>query len=142
MSIWKGSYTLEILNSWSKDTMLETLGIEFTELGTDFLRLRMPVDHRTRQPYGVLHGGASCVLAETAGSTAGNLCLEAKKQFCYGLSIQTNHIKTIKEGYITATARPIHLGRTTQVWEIDIRDEKEQLISINRLTNIIMMREI
>ncbi len=142
MSIWKGSYTLEILNSWSKDTMLETLAIEFTELGTDFLRLRMPVDHRTRQPYGVLHGGASCVLAETAGSTAGNLCLEAKKQFCYGLSIQTNHIKTIKEGYITATARPIHLGRTTQVWEIDIRDEKEQLISINRLTNIIMMREI
>lgn len=121
--------------------MLETLSIEFTELGDDFLRARMPVDNRTRQPYGVLHGGASCVLAETAGSSAGNLCLDIGKQFCYGLNIQTNHIKTVRDGFLVATARPIHLGKSTQIWEIDIRNEKEELISINRLTNIVMERK-
>ncbi len=142
MTIWKGNYTIQVLNEWSENTMVEVLGIEFTEMGDNFLRARMPVDQRTKQPHGVLHGGASCVLAETVGSTAGNLCVEFTTHYCFGQSIQTNHIKTAKEGWVVGTARPIHLGKSSQVWEIDIRNEKNELVSVNRLTNMVMQRVV
>ena len=118
--------------------MVEHLGIEFTEIGEDFLIAKMPVDHRTRQPLGIMHGGASCVLAETVGSTAANCAVDQKQQYCVGLDINTNHIRSIREGYVFATAKPYHLGKSTQVWSIEIINEKSQLISINRLTMAVL----
>ena len=100
----------------------------------------MPVDHRTKQPMGIMHGGASCVLAETVGSTAANFCVKERTHYCVGLDINTNHIRSMREGYVYATAKPLHLGRSTQVWEIDIRNEAGQRVSINRLTMAVLTR--
>lgn len=140
MSIWKTPMSITAVTDIRKETMVNHLGIEFTEIGDDYLKGRMPVDHRTIQPYGIMHGGASCVLAETLGSVAGSHCVDFSKQLCVGLSINTNHLRMAKEGYVYGTARPIHLGRTTQVWEIDIENEQGQLISINRLTLAVVDR--
>jgi len=126
--------TLEALNKSSNGTIMEQLGIEFTEIGDNYLVARMPVDHRTHQPYGVLHGGASVVLAETLGSQAAASTLNLKKQYCVGLDINANHIRSKKDGYVTGTARPVHIGRTTQVWEIKITDEHDKLIAVSRIT--------
>ena len=134
MKIWARETSLELITARSKDTMLDFLGIEFTEIGDDYLVAKMPVDKRTRQPVGIMHGGASCVLAESVGSTAGNFCVDSAKFYCVGLDINTNHIRSIREGFVIGTAKPYHLGRTTQVWGIEIRDEQERLISVNRLT--------
>ncbi len=126
--------SVEILNQNGKNSMGEFLGIEFTEIGKDYLIARMPVDNRTKQPYGILHGGASVVLAETVGSVGANLCVDLTKFRCVGLDINANHLKSVKEGFIYAKGTPIHIGRTTQVWEIKITNENNDLVCISRLT--------
>ena len=141
MKIWQTEVTLEGLASRNKNTMFETVGIEFTEIGDDFLVARMPVDNRTRQPLGIMHGGASCVLAESVGSTAANCCVDPAKYYCVGLDINTNHIRSIREGFVIGIAKPFHLGRSTQVWSIEIFNEQKQLISVNRLTMAVLNKK-
>lgn len=138
MSIWKVQVTAKQLNDNKNDDMVKYLGIEFTEVGDDFIAGKMPVDHRTRQPFGILHGGAHVVLAETLGSVAANLVLEPNSGHAVGLDINSNHIKSVREGYVDGVARPIHIGGTTQVWEIKISDEKQQLLNISRLTMFVV----
>ena len=118
---------------------MEVLGIVFTELGEDFVRATMPVDARTHQPYGLLHGGASVLLAETLGSSAGNLCV-ADDAMCVGIEINANHLAGVRDGIVTGTARPLHLGRSTQVWEIRIEDARGRLACISRLTLAVVSR--
>jgi 1,4-dihydroxy-2-naphthoyl-CoA hydrolase len=135
MSIFlREGVTLDAINKRNEKTMAEWIGMEFTELGEDFLRARMPVDHRTTQPLGVVNGGAYCVLAETTGSMAANLCLDREKYVALGLDINANHVRSAAKGYVHGTAKPIHLGRTTQVWEIRITDDDDKLCCISRLT--------
>lgn len=114
--------------------MMETLGIRITEIGDDWLRGTMPVDHRTHQPYGLLHGGASVVLAETLGSTAAMLTLDPAQEVAVGLDINANHIRGVRSGTVTGTARMVHIGRTTQVWEIRLETETGELVCISRIT--------
>jgi len=121
------------LNELSRGTAMEPLGIVFTEVGPDFVRGTMPVDERTRQPYGLLHGGASVLLAETLGSSAGNLCVPDGK-LCVGIEINANHLRAVRDGTVTGTARPLHVGGRTQVWDIRIEDEGGELVCISRLT--------
>ena len=134
MSIWKQDPDLARINTWSANTMLETLGIRITAVGDDWLQGTMPVDHRTHQPYGLLHGGASVVLAETLGSTAAMLTLDPEKELAVGLDINANHIRGVRSGTVTGTARMLHLGRTTQVWEIRIESGEGALVCISRIT--------
>jgi len=141
MQIWQMEMSLQALNDRSKNTMAEFLNIEFVEIGDDFLVARMPVNERTIQPVGIMHGGASCVLAETVGSTAANCVVDINKQYCVGLDINTNHIRSIREGYVFGKAKSFHIGRTTQVWGIEIINEKKQLISVTRLTMAVLTRE-
>lgn len=129
------------LQPLGNDTIAEQIGIEFTELGPDFLKGRMPVDHRTHQPYGLLHGGASCVLAETLGSVASALVIDQSKFICVGLEINANHIRSVRSGFVTGTASPIHIGATTHVWDIRIVDEREKLVCISRLTVAILPKK-
>lgn len=138
--IWKVSVTIEQLNKLSVNTMAETLDIRFSEIGDNYLKATMPVDARTRQPYGLLHGGASAVLAETIGSVASSLCINTEKQICVGLEINCNHIKGKKEGVVTATCTPLHIGASTHVWDIKIHDEKDKLINVSRLTVAILKK--
>lgn len=140
MSIWRVDVSLDGLNKRSEQTMAEFLGIQFIEIGSDYMVARMPVNERTRQPIGIMHGGASCVLAETIGSTAANCSVDLTKQYCVGLDINTNHIRSIKEGYVIGTTKPYHIGRTTQVWGIEIKDEEGRLISVTRLTMAVLNR--
>ncbi len=130
--------TVEYLNNMRKGTMMEHLGIQFTAIGTDFVEAKMPVDHRTRQPQGLLHGGASVVLAETLGSVAAHCCIDTTKQYCVGLEINANHIKSAKDGYVYAKTTPVHIGKQTQVWEIKIHNEKEQMVCISRITMAVL----
>jgi 1,4-dihydroxy-2-naphthoyl-CoA hydrolase len=137
--IWHSlNISLDQLNEWADNTMSTYLGMEFTEIGPDYLRMMMPVDHRTVQPYGLLHGGASAALAETVGSMASGLVIDSQKQICVGLEINANHIKGVREGYIHAIARPLHLGSTTHVWDIRITDDQHKLVCISRLTVAIL----
>ena len=131
--MFRPDITVDALNQWSEGTLMQPLGIRFTELGDGFLRGTMPVDARTHQPYGLLHGGASVALAETLGSTAAGLCVE-KDQGVVGIEINANHLRGVREGIVTGTARPLHVGRSTQVWEIRIEDEAGQLVCVSRLT--------
>ncbi len=140
MKIWHTDLTLEALSSRGQNTMIEYLGIEFVEIGDDFLTARMPVDHRTKQPEGIMHGGASCVLAESIGSTAANCVVDSKQFYCVGLDINTNHVRSIREGFVFAKAKPFHIGRTTQVWGIEIQNEAQKLVSVNRLTMAVLAR--
>jgi len=133
MPIWKQSVDLDTVNGWSEHTLMRAIGIRITEIGDDFLRGTMPVDDRTRQPYGILHGGASVALAETLGSTAAMLCCEAGTA-AVGLDINANHLRAARDGTVTGTARPLHIGRSTQVWEIRIENEAGELTCIARLT--------
>jgi len=133
MSTFRSDITLEKLTAMSRNTAITALGIQFTEIGTDYLRGTMPVDARTHQPYGLLHGGASVLLAETLGSTAGILCV-ADGQAVVGMEINANHLRAVRSGTVTGTARALHLGRNTQVWEIRIEDERGRLVCISRLT--------
>lgn len=134
MAIWKQDTSLERINGWSSNTLMEALSIRITEVGEDFLRGTMPVDARTHQPYGLLHGGASVALAETLGSTAAMLTLDPAKEITVGLDINANHVRGVRSGTVTGTARPLHVGRTTQVWEIRIENEEGALVCISRLT--------
>jgi 1,4-dihydroxy-2-naphthoyl-CoA hydrolase len=124
-----------------KGTMGAFLGIEWCGLGPDYLQARMPVDERTKQPYGLLHGGASCVLAETIGSVASALVTDHRAFYCVGLEINANHIRSAREGFVTGTARPLHLGATTHVWDIKILDAQDKLICVSRLTVAIIKRK-
>lgn len=140
MKIWQMEITLPIIDSRNKNTMIDYLEIKFTEIGDDFLVARMPVNEKTKQPLGIMHGGASCVLAETVGSVAANFCVDQTQHYCVGLDINTNHIRAVKNGYVIGIAKPFHLGKSTQVWGIDIRDEQSNLISVNRLTMAVMQK--
>jgi 1,4-dihydroxy-2-naphthoyl-CoA hydrolase len=140
--IWhKKDLTLEQIIPLGVGTMSDHLGIEFTELGKDFLKGRMPVDHRTKQPYGLLHGGASCTLAETLGSLGAALSVDPTQYNCVGIEINANHIRSAREGFVTGIASPIHIGSSTQVWEIRIYDEKEKLVCVSRLTVAVIKRK-
>lgn len=138
MSIWKRQATVEALNATNPGTLNEALGIRFTEIGADYLRGTLPVDPRTRQPYGLLHGGASVALAESLGSVAGWLSLPADGGRTMGLEINANHVRAITEGVVTGTARPLHLGRSTQVWEVRIEDAQGRLACISRITLVVV----
>ena len=135
MSIWfEPGLTSAQLQPLGDNTMGQHLGIEFTEVGEDFLKGRMPVDHRTRQPYGLLHGGASVALAETLGSVASAFVVDRRQYNAVGLEINANHLRGVREGFVAGIARPLHLGKTTHVWDIRIYDEKEKLVCVSRLT--------
>jgi 1,4-dihydroxy-2-naphthoyl-CoA hydrolase len=134
MSLWKQPADLARLNGWSANTMMEALGIRITAVGDDWLAGSMPVDQRTHQPYGLLHGGASVALAETLGSTAAMLTLDPEKELAVGLDINANHIRGVRSGTVTGTAKALHIGRTTQVWEIRIENDEGALVCISRIT--------
>ncbi|MDV3467292.1 hotdog fold thioesterase [Stenotrophomonas sp. C3(2023)] len=133
-AVFRAPVSLEQLNALSRNTVIAQLGIVFTAAGDDWLQATMPVDARTHQPYGILHGGASVVLAETLGSSAGNLCVDTAEQVCVGLEINANHVRAKRDGVVTGTARAIHVGRSTQLWDIRIEDEQGRLVCTSRLT--------
>ena len=126
--------TLAEMNAWGAGTAVSHLGIEVIEFGEDFIRATMPVDARTRQPFGLLHGGASVLLAETLGSMAANLCLEDASRQAVGVEINANHVRAVTDGLVTGTARPLHIGRALQVWEIRVDNAAGQLVCIARLS--------
>ncbi|MBX3645120.1 MAG: hotdog fold thioesterase [Rubrivivax sp.] len=136
-SLWKQPVTTKILADIHKDTAVERLGIEFLEVGDDFIRARVPVDTRTRQPYGILHGGVSVVLAETLGS-CGAAFAAPEGQRAVGLDINANHLRATTSGWVTGTARPVHVGRTTQVWQIDLQDDQGRLTCVSRITMAVL----
>jgi 1,4-dihydroxy-2-naphthoyl-CoA hydrolase len=143
-SIWfKSDLTLEhiLAENLNAATMGTHLGMQFVELGNDFLKMSMPVDERTKQPYGLLHGGASCALAETVGSIASALVIDTSKQICVGLEINANHLRAVKDGIVIAIATRLHIGSSTHVWDIKIHDEKEKLICVSRLTVAILAKK-
>jgi 1,4-dihydroxy-2-naphthoyl-CoA hydrolase len=140
MAIWKKPVTLDQFNALNRDTMMQAIGIVFTEVGDDFLRATMPVDARTHQPYGLLHGGASVALAETLGSAAGMMLVDPAREIVVGIEINANHLRGVKSGNVTGTARAVHIGRSTQVWEIRIEDEGQRLVCISRLTLAVVPR--
>ena len=141
MSIWTQAIDLDRINASSRDTLVEHLGIRVTEVGDDWLRGTMPVDRRTHQPFGLLHGGASVALAETLGSMAANMVLDPSREMAVGLDINANHVRAVTTGVVTGTARILHRGRTTQVWEIRIEDEQQRLVCISRLTMAVVPRK-
>ena len=139
MAIWKQHVDLAAVNAWSRRTLMQAIDIRITEIGDDYLTGTMPVDDRTRQPYGILHGGASVALAETLGSTAAMLCCD-DNHAAIGLDINANHLRAVREGTVTGTARPLHIGRSTQVWEIRIVEDAGNLACIARLTMAVVPR--
>lgn len=139
-SVWRGRVDLDDVNRFVQGSMIEHVGIEFTEVGPDFLTGTMPVDHRTKQPFGILHGGASVVLAETLGSMAANMCVDREKELCVGLDIAANHVRQVVSGTVIGTARALHIGRRTHIWEIRIENESSELVSVSRLTMIVLQR--
>jgi 1,4-dihydroxy-2-naphthoyl-CoA hydrolase len=142
MSIWYDkTLTLDKVPDWGHNTMSEHIGIVLTELGENFLKATMPVDDRTKQPYGLLHGGASVALAETLGSIASALVINMEESYCVGLEINANHIRSVSSGVVVGIASPIHIGSTTHVWDIKIVDENEKLVCISRLTVVILKRK-
>jgi 1,4-dihydroxy-2-naphthoyl-CoA hydrolase len=126
--------TLDILNESSKNSMVEHLGIIYTDIGEDSITAKMPVDHRTHQPLGLLHGGASVALAETLGSVAATFSVDPEIYNCVGIEINANHVRSVTEGWVTGTATPLHLGKSTQIWQITINNELGDLVCISRLT--------
>ncbi len=141
MSIWHRDYSLQELNDSRRETLDNHIGIRFVEISADTLAATMPVDQRTHQQLGIMHGGASCVLAETVGSVAANLVVDRAYFYCVGLSINTNHIRSIKQGTVRGCAKAQHLGRSTQVWNIQIHDEQQRLISTTQLTMAVLMKK-
>jgi 1,4-dihydroxy-2-naphthoyl-CoA hydrolase len=137
MRIWKRSISVEEITASNQDTAASHLGIEFLEVGDDFIRGRVPVDARTRQPYGLLHGGVSVVLAETLGSIAAHFCC-GDGQRAVGLDINANHLRGVTQGWVTGTVRPVHIGRTTQVWQVDLANDGDQLTCVSRITMAIV----
>lgn len=143
MSIWfNKSLTIDHITPLGKATMAVHLGLQWEALGDDYLKMKMPVDHRTVQPYGLLHGGASCALAETIGSIASHFVIDPDKFICVGLEINANHIRSVKKGYVTATCKPLHIGASTHVWDIKINDDREKLVCVSRLTVAILKKPV
>lgn len=138
MSIFKANPTPETLNKMFTNTMVELLGIECILIGDDFIEAKMPVDRRTHQPLGLLHGGASVALAETLGSVAATCCIDMATQYCVGLEINANHIKSVRSGFVFGIAKPIHIGKKTHVWEIRISNEAKEIVCISRITMAII----
>ena len=130
--------TIEKLNFYSRNTLVEHLGIEVLRIGEDFIEAKMPVDHRTHQPLGLLHGGASVALAETLGSVAAMCCLDTSLQYPVGLDINANHIKSVRDGFVVGKVKVIHVGKKTHVWEIRITTEKNELVCVSRITMAII----
>jgi len=142
MTLWKQTgITLDDLNSMSRGTLGEVLDIRFTDIAADHLVATMPVNSRSHQPYGLLHGGASAALAETIGSVASWMCIDPRTQICVGVEINCNHIRGKREGIVTATARALHTGATLHVWDIRITDETDRLICISRLTVSVLKKK-
>ena len=137
MPIWKKPLSLAAIQQSGANTAISHLGIEITEVGDDFLRGRVPVDHRTKQPFGLLHGGVSVVLAETLGSMGANYA-SPEGHRVVGLDINANHIRAATSGWVTGTARPVHIGRTTQVWQIDMVNDEGQLTCVSRITMAVL----
>lgn len=134
MNLWKSPATLDQLRERSKNTLMEQLGIEYLEIGDDYLKARMPVDARTKQTAGILHGGASAALAETLGSIAAGMCIDREKKHIVGLEINANHVRPVSGGWVTGVTTPVHVGNSTQIWEIRIYNDQEKLVCISRLT--------
>ncbi len=130
--------SLELLNGLAKNTIMEVLGIKVTGIGEDYLEATMPVDQRTHQVYGIMHGGASVVLAETLGSMGSMLIVDPYKFRCVGVEVNANHIKAVKTGTVTGIAKPVHVGRSTQVWQIEIKTEEGELVCLSRLTVVVV----
>ena len=139
--MFPSSYTVKMLNASVKGTLVAHLGIKIIEIGNDFLIAKMPVDHRTKQPMGLLHGGASVVLAETLGSLAASLLVDKSVEFPVGIEINANHIKSVKSGFVYGKASPIHVGRRTHIWQTDIRNEVGKLICTSKLTVAIIEKD-
>jgi 1,4-dihydroxy-2-naphthoyl-CoA hydrolase len=140
MHIWRIQTSVEQLQAHGRNTLADTIGIRVTEIGPDYLRATMPVNPKTHQPMGVLHGGASVALAETVGSLAANLCVDQQLYVCLGQEINANHLRPVTSGIVTATARPYHIGKRSHVWSIEIRDEQEKLVCVSRLTMAVVDR--
>ncbi len=140
MRIWAKELTPQQLNQFTKNSMEGHLGIDIREVGDDFIKASMPVDERTRQPFGILHGGASVVLAETLGSLASYLCLKSEDQLAVGLEINANHLRAVSEGEVTGWVKPIHLGKQLHVWEIRICNSQDELVCISRLTVAVLQK--
>lgn len=142
-AIWfKKGLSLADFAGLGANTIGELIGIQFTEVGADFLKATMPVDHRTHQPYGLLHGGASCVLAETLGSVASAMIINPEKFICVGLEINANHVRSVRSGLVTGITKPIHLGASTHVWDNKIYDERQKLVCVSRLTVAILKKPV
>ncbi|MDP3562511.1 MAG: hotdog fold thioesterase [Legionellaceae bacterium] len=140
MALWFQPITIELLNDRSKNTMADFLDIKFTEVTDDTLTATMPASDRTKQPLGIIHGGANVVLAETVASTAANIAVDLTKFYCVGLEINANHLRSVREGLVTAITRPIHIGRTTHVWSIEIYNEEGKQTCISRMTACVLSR--
>ena len=138
MSIWFKNNSVE--NIKTKDTIIESLGIEITETGDNYIVGTMPVDNRTKQPFGILHGGASVALSETLASIGGNLTVDYEKNHVVGVEINANHVKTAKDGHVTGKCKPIKIGRSTQIWQTEITNEKNELICISRITLMVLSK--
>jgi len=138
MQIWTRPFTVEALNARSTDTLVAHIGIEYIDIGDDFIKARMPVDNRTVQPARILHGGASVVLAETLGSVAAYHCIDPARKMAVGLEINANHVRSVREGHVTGTVTPLHIGKSTQIWQIHIRDDQERLVCISRITMAVL----
>ena len=136
-NIWKQKFTIKDFNDFVQNSIVGYLGIVLTEKGSDFLKGTMPVDKKTKQPHGILHGGASVVLAETLGSAASSMAVD-DQHYTVGMEVNANHIKSVTKGIVTGTAKPVHLGNTTQVWDIIIKNEKRQVTCISRLTMAVL----
>lgn len=132
--IWSREYSVEELNGRPKGHIGDLIGIEFTEIGTDFISARMPVNEKTRQPYGILHGGASVVLAESLGSVASNMIIDSNKYIGVGLEVNANHLRPVKSGFVTGICKPIHIGGKTHVWDIKLYDDRGKMNCVSRLT--------
>jgi len=139
--MFPSTHTVDMLNAAGKDTLVAHLGIEIMEVGVDFILAKMPVDHRTIQPMGLLHGGASVVLSETLGSLAASLLIDKSIEIPVGLEINANHIKSVKSGYVYGKASPIHVGRSTQIWQTEIRNEAGKLVCTSKLTVAIIKKD-
>ncbi|MCF6767799.1 hotdog fold thioesterase [Thiotrichales bacterium 19S11-10] len=140
MKIWKTPVSKEDMNQRGEGTLSDLLGIIYTEVGDDYVKAEMPITDKVKQPIGIMNGGASCVIAESVGSCAANYAVDITKEYCVGLDINTNHIRAVYKGKVEAIAKPFHIGRTTQVWSINIYNEADKLVSVSRLTMAVRKR--
>ena len=138
MAIWHRTVTVDELNKMHENTMQSFCGIEFMEIGDDYIKARMPVNERTKQPHGLLHGGASVMLAESLGSIASVLCINLETHTCVGLEINANHIKAVRDGFVYGVTKPLHIGRTTMVWQTTIRNEDRRLVAVVTQTQMVL----